>query len=125
MRGDGENLEALFRWALGQITPVPKRVGRPKGKGKTVWATGDAVLEGLGAINWETREYIWEETDGLLREVATVRRRTVIGDAEHLAATSIVLAWSRADTLLLLGTDNRNVLACTRKGYSKKAHRSP
>ena len=30
-------------------------------------------------------------------------RRVVIGDAEQLASTSIVLAWARSSTLLLLG----------------------
>ena len=85
----------------------------------TVWATGDAVLERIGSINWETKEYILEGADEFLTEISPARRRITIGDAEQLAETSIVLAWSSASTLLLLGTDNRNVMAWTREGYAE------
>ena len=118
--GDGESLDSLFCGKLEQIIPLPKRVGRKQGSGNTVWATGDAVKERIGAINWEKREYIVEDTDQFLPEIAPEYRRVTIGDAEQLAATSIVLAWCAEDHLLLLGTDNRNVLAWTKKGYAKK-----
>ena len=85
-----------------------------------IWATGDAALSRIGAINWETRQYMVEETADFLPQITPVHRRTVIGDAEQLAATSIVIAWSQPTHLLILGTDNRNVLAWTRKGYAKK-----
>ena len=58
MGEDGDMWGTLFRGALGQITPVPKRVGKTTGVGETVWDTGDASLGRIGAINWGTREYI-------------------------------------------------------------------
>ena len=99
---------------------MPKRVGLAKGTGKVAWDTGGAVLGRIGAINWATKEYILEETAEFLSEVTSSHRRVAIGDAEQLAATSIILARSVPKILLLLGTDNRNVLAWTRKGYAKK-----
>ena len=61
-----------------------------------------------------------EYTEEFLPEITAPHRRTVIGDSEQLAATSIVLLWSNPGELLILGTDNRNVLAWTRKGYAKQ-----
>ena len=117
---DDEQRNQLFSGSLEQNIPLPKRVGRKKGSGKVVWATGDAVISRIGAINWEKKEYIVEETIDFLPQVTPGHRRTTIGDSEQLAATSIVLAWSHPSLLLILGTDNRNVLAWTRKGYAKK-----
>ena len=55
-----------------------------------------------------------------MAEVTPPHRRTIIGDAEQFAATSIFLAWSSPEKLLILCTDNRNVMAWTRMGYAKK-----
>ena len=86
-----------------------------------VWATGDAGLSRIGAINWEKKEYILEDTDEFINEITPSHRIIAIGDDEQLAAaTSIGISWSNADTLLLLGPGNRNVLAWTKKGYAKK-----
>ena len=48
-----------------------------------------------------------------------VHRRVVISDAEQLIATLIIITWAVPDRIFLLGTDNMNVLAWTKKGYSK------
>ena len=65
--GEGDHdWESIFHGTLEQITPVPKRAGRPKSQGKTIWATGDAVLERIGAINWESMEYILEENGAVV-----------------------------------------------------------
>ena len=77
-------------------------------------------MEVIGAINWENRGYIWGETSEFLNEINPPRRRVVIGDAEQLAATSIILEWSHSSILLFPGADNRNVLSWARKGYAKK-----
>ena len=104
----------------GKIIPAPNRVGIKKSRWEPVWATGDAVLGRIGAVNWETREYISEETAEFLDEIAPLRRRIFICDAEQLAATSIALVWSHSPTLLLLGNDNRHFLAWPRKGRTDK-----
>ena len=118
--GEDSNCGNLFHGSLDQITPLPKRVGRKKGEGRVVWDTGDAVLERIGAINWETKEYIVEDTKAFLLEITPTHRGVAIGDAEQLAASSIILACSHAEVLWLLVTDNRNVLAWERKGFAKK-----
>ena len=110
---------ALFRGRLGQAISAPKRVGGAKGRGKVVWATGDAVLSRIGAGNRATRAYILEETNDFLSEITHGRRRIAIGDAEKLAATNIGIAWRSADALLLLGAADRNFLAWTKNGYAK------
>ena len=113
----------LSRWDLEKIISAPKQVGQKKGKGKTVWATGDAVLDKIGSNNWETKEYIWGETEGFLSEITPPHRRVVISDPEQLESASIILTWGKASVLQLMGTDNRNVMAWTRKGYAKKGWR--
>ena len=119
---DEETWPNLFSGELGEIVSVPKRVGRPLGKGHVMWDTGDAVLGIVAAINCATREreYILAETQHYLDEINPPHRRIAIGDAEQLAATCIVIAWSHPTVLLLLGTDNQNVLSWAKRGYSKK-----
>lgn len=110
-----------FLWEFGTNNTGPKTgLGGEKGRGRTVWATGDVVLESLGDIHWETKEYILEENGSFLPEINRAHRRIAIVDSEQLAATGIVLSWSNSATLLLLGTDDRNVSARTRKGCAKK-----
>ena len=96
------------------------RVGRMRGQRRGIWATGAAVLYRIGAINWDSKEYILGETDHFVSEINPPHRRVITGATEQLAETSIVLAWSRPDKILLLGTDNRNVPEWTKKGYAKK-----
>ena len=59
---DDEQWDLLFIGRLEQNIPLPKRVGRKKGSGKVIWATGDAVISRIGAINWERKDYIVEDT---------------------------------------------------------------
>ena len=120
MGEQGDDWKNLFCGNLERITPIPKRAGREKGRGKTAWEAGDSALGRIGSINWETREYIWEAAEEFLRELTPARRGIVIGDAEKLAATSIAMAWSSPSIHPLLGTDNRNALEWTRKGGAKK-----
>ena len=120
MSEDDEDWIKLFQGPLDQVISLPKRVGCPRGRGMVVWATGDAVLTQIGAINWDTHEYILEDTRRYLNEVNPPHRRIVISDAEQLVATGIIIAWAKPGKILLLGTDNRNVLTWTAKGYAKK-----
>ena len=78
------------------------------------------MLGEIGAINWETSEFILEETEEFLSEITHAHRLIVIGCSEQLAATSIAIAWSSANTLLLMGADNRNVLFRHRKDMPRK-----
>ena len=76
---------SLFRGRLEQVIAVPKRVGRMRGQGRAIWATGDAALQRIGAINWDNKEYILEETKPFLGDVNPPHRRVIIGDDEQLA----------------------------------------
>ena len=123
VRQYGENEKtrgSIFKGKIEQAISIPKRVGRPRGRGEVARATGDAVIDRFASINWGRTEYILEEAHEYLAEIMPARRRAVICDTEQLAATSVVVEWSRPEILLLLGTDNRNVLAWTNRGYAKK-----
>ena len=74
----------------------------------------------VGSRNWVKKEYIIERTGEYLREINPAQRRITICDAEQLVATGIVIARADAGEVLLLVADNRNALAWTKKGYSKK-----
>ena len=108
---------------LEQAIPVPKRVGHPRGKGRVAWATGDDTLGMIAAVNWETREYIVEESQEYLSEANPPHRRIVIGDAAQLSDTCVVAAWRRPYVLLFLGAADRHVLEWAKKGVCEKGDR--
>ena len=63
-----ETWKALFEGSSDQVISLPKCIGSPRGRGKVIWVTGDAVLGQVGGINWDANEYILESADEFLRE---------------------------------------------------------
>ena len=110
----------MSQGTLEQAISLPKRVGIPRGRGKVVWATGDAVIGKIGATNWHLNEYILEDSDDYLPEITSDHRRTTISDDEQLIATCIISEWTHREKILLLGTDKRNAMAWTTNGYAKR-----
>ena len=68
--------ESLFQGRLGNLIPLPKRIVRLGETGQVIWATGDATLTHIAAVNWETKG---------LRE----KRPGVFYDLSHLPPTDI------------------------------------
>ena len=117
---DTQLCESLFRGRLGDLITLPKRIGGVENTRQVVWATGDATLTHIAAINWEEKEFVWGSDEEFLRLIAPVHRPILIADTEQLAASCIVVVWGHKDQLLLMGTDNQNVSAWPKKGYSEK-----
>ena len=92
----------------------------PLGRGKVVWDTGDAVIGQIGATNWDLNGYILEAPYDYLPEITIGHRRTTTGDSERLVATFIIAAWTKQGWILLLGTENSNVMAWATNGYAKR-----
>ena len=116
---DHTTWDALFEGTLLDLIPVSKRLSFPVPVCQTMWATGDAALGRFAAINWTTKEFIVEDSVEYLDDVNPNGRRVIISDVEQLAATSIMVTWGEPGTVLLLGTDNQNVLAWTHNGFAK------
>ena len=116
---DHTTWDALFEGTLLDLIPVSKRLSFPVPVCQTMWATGDAALGRFAAINWTTKEFIVEDSVEYLDDVNPNGRRVIISDVEQLAATSIMVTWGEPGTVLLLGTDNQNVLAWAHNGFAK------
>ena len=89
------------------------RIGKTR---QVVWTNGDATLTHISAINWETGEFARYTAAEFLHPITPFHRPILIGDTERLAASCIFAVWGHKDKLLLLGTDNQNVLAWSKKG---------
>ena len=110
----------LFDGSLLDLISAHKRLSFQEPDSNVVWPTGDSVLGRFDAINWTDRTYVVENTMDFLLDLNPVRREIVISDVEQMAATCIVAVWGEPAQVLLLGTDNQNVLACANKGYAKR-----
>ena len=111
---------ALFNGSLLDLMPLPRRLSFPAPDFQIIWATGDALLGRYAAINWSTDEYIVDDSEGFLADINPKSRRIIISDVEKLASTSIIAMRGEREKVVLLGTDNRNVLAWTPNGFAKK-----
>ena len=110
----------LFKGSLLDAISMDQRLCSNNPPVSVTWITGAAVLNQFAVINWSRREYVIEETGAYIDEVSPGYRRTIIGDAEQLAASWAIVVWGGSEQIMLLGTDNQNVLAWTSNGYAKQ-----
>ena len=116
---DHATWDVMFDGSLLDLVPISKRSSSPIPECKAMWATGDAVLGSFAAINWAAKEFIVGDSVDYLDDVNPKKRRAIISKVERLAATSIVLTWGESENVLLMGTDNQNVLAWANNGFEK------
>lgn len=110
----------LFGGSLVDLIPLPKRLSSPEPDVQILWVAGDAVLGRFSAINWTNKVYVVEDAMEFLEEINPDHRQLVICDSEQLDAASIITLRGEEKCILLMGTDNTNVMAWTSKGHAKK-----
>ena len=120
---DATTWGALFGGSLLDLISPPTRLSFPIPEYKAVWETGDSALGGFSALKWETQKYIVYDLMDVLGEIDPKQRTIAISVVEQLESTIIITIWGESSKVLLLGTDNRNVLAWGAKGSPTKAHR--
>ena len=101
----------MFGGSLLDLIPLSKRLSFALPEFQVIWATGDAALGRFAATNWPSKHYIVEDSEEFLADINFRSRMVIVSDVEQLASTRIIVMWGETGKILLLGTDNRNVLA--------------